>query len=170
MKQWLLILLSLALFWGAEAQEKRVQTIRREYYQLKKEITACEKKGYNGPLYCLRLTDNPYRAIYPAVGNFLSTISFYYDHSPEGKRRLRMVIESTERSIGKEYIEVMYRQDGSVAFTFQECRYGGVVDSTDRLYLEDGNVLLHLTDGPHEMVSGDIHPHSYQERFKLLSQ
>ncbi len=119
----LIILLMLVSF--STQSQSHIQQIRKWYQEVKKEISFSQKYKFEGSLYCDITEKNINRASWRAVGTYYSKVQFWYNDDPslmqdagENPRAcLEMVIENTESSVNKYYIEYLYH-NGELVFVF----------------------------------------------------
>ncbi len=128
----ILSILILLISVNVQAQSDiNIQTIRKRYYEVKKEIKYSEKNKEEGSLYCDILERNVNGASWQAVGTFHLKQKFWYksqDDFPDNPNSgLEMVIVNCERAAAKFYSEYLFHE-GKLIFVFyknenEELRY-----------------------------------------------
>ena len=124
------------------AQSRTVQTIRKEYQQVKSRISELKKAGMEGSLYCLHVEDNVYDASYPATGIYHTHRWFYYEHEGGKPSVLVMVVESQKVAAGTIYREWMF-DNGTFLFGYEKDGYDDNIEK--RIYC-DGEKLIRYSE------------------------
>lgn len=109
----------------SQAQNTRIQTIRKEFSQVKAQIARTDPPVF----YKDQLTTNYQSKLpnWPAVGIYTETLTAYYTlGNKEGQtyqKHFRKIDIKGTRSASKEKTEILYDAQGRLMFIFTQARY-----------------------------------------------
>ena len=108
----------------AQSIDEKIEEIRRIYKQTNEQIAAAERNFAESNIYLSELIVNKGGTMYPAVGNFKSTIRFYYafgnrEENPYPNRLLKITV-LTDRAAHNESYEYLFDREGNLLFYLEK--------------------------------------------------
>jgi len=139
-----LIVLSAWPFLQVQAQEIRIQQIKKAYQQVKKQINDQESSSFHKDQ--LRINHQNQDPNWPAVGVYSEVITAYYTlGNKEGKtyhKTFRLIDIQGKRSAYEEKTEVLYDSQGQLLFI-----YAQTIDYEYRYYFDSKGKIIRLLKG-----------------------
>jgi len=139
----LMILCGLPLL-QIQAQERRIQQIKKTYQQVKKQVNNQEQSFFHKDQ--LIVNHQSQESSWPAVGIYSETITAYYTlGNKEGKtyhKTFRLIGIQGKRSAYEEKTEILYDVQGQLMFI-----YAQTVDYEYRYYFDNQGKVIRLLKG-----------------------